>query len=169
MSLTDLGFIHWNRNAREVDATETFRIDDLTSDQQFDSILDALNRHEVDVPSFSTSLPASILLSSAYTIPRAFGAGRPLHLTVAVREGLNGTLGNSTIPRVAAGAECNVASYFTFRLGTCVGGGYPLMVSGGIGLIMNSLTINLATMNLESLFTRSFSHVSVAMSSRFEF
>jgi hypothetical protein len=169
MSVTDVGYIQWNRNAREVDASETFRLNDVTSDKQFDAILDAFNEHEVEVPSFTTELPSSVLLSGAYTIPRLFGAGQPMHVTFALREGLTSTLGNSTVPRVAAGAECNFTSWFALRLGTAVGGGYPLMLSGGISLIMTKMTLNLATVNLEEFFSRQFSHISVAVSTRFAF
>ena len=169
LSLIDIGYIHWNRNTREVDATETFRINDLTSGEQLESILDSLGRKETAVPSFTTSLPTSILLSAAYTVHHLFGAGRPLHVTMALREGLTNTLGNSTIPRIALGTECNLASFFSLRLGTSVGGGFPLLFSGGIGLIMDKFTVNLATVNLEEIFTRRFSHVSFAVSSRFDF
>lgn len=168
-TLTDFGWMTWNRNAREISASEQFTISNMASDRQLDEITDRLNGKEHAIASFSSALPSAVTLSGAFTIPSLFGKGKPAHLTVALREGLSDELGNSTVPRIAAGTELHLASYFALRLGASAGGLLPPSAACGISLRMHQLTLDLATNNIETFLSRQFSVMSFSAGGRLDF
>jgi hypothetical protein len=168
-AITDFGSVKWTRNAKRISASDEFTLSDMTSDGQLDEIIDRLSATEYAVPSFSTSLPAAITFAGAFTLPTLFGRMRPLHVTVSVREGLSDDLENTTIPRFAAGLESHFTGYFAFRAGASFGGVSPAMLACGASLKMDRLTVDLATCNIEDIFTRHFSVISFAVSGRLDF
>jgi hypothetical protein len=168
VAITDFGSVKWTRNAKRISASDEFTLSDMTSDKQLNEIIDRLSATESNIPSFSTSLPSAITFAGAYTIPTLFGRMRPLHLTVAVREGLSDDIDNTTIPRFAMGLESHFTGYFAFRAGASFGGISPAMLACGASLKMDRLTVDLATCNVEDLFTRHFSVISFAVSGRLD-
>jgi hypothetical protein len=168
-TLTDFGWMRWNRGAREIAASEAFTISNMTSDRQLDEITDRLNDKEHPVASFSSTLPSAVTISGALTIPALFGKNKPANFTFALREGLSETLGNSTIPRIAAGADLNLASYFALRLGAAAGGLMPPSAACGISLKMYRFTLDLATNNIETFLSRQFSIMSFSAGGRLDF
>jgi hypothetical protein len=168
-AFTDFGWMTWDRSAYQIDASEDFTLSSMTADDQITEVTDRLNHHEHPVSSFSSSLPAAVTVSGAFSLPSLFGRSRALHLTFAMREGLSDDLGNSTSPRFAAGTEARVASFFALRLGAAFGGFGPATAACGVSLRMQRLTVDVATNNIESLLSRHFSVVSFAVSGRLDF
>ncbi|MBL0175694.1 MAG: hypothetical protein IPP94_10585 [Ignavibacteria bacterium] len=169
LSFTDVGNINWNRNTREVTADEAIEVSDLGSYQQLDEITRRLNGKEHAISSFSTPLPTAITASAAYSFSRFLGVNRPMHLALSVREGLNSAPGNSTIPHVGIGAEWEAVPSIPIRLGVAAGGGLSPMLAAGIGLKMDSFTLDIGTNSLDSYVSSNHAALSVAISGRLDF
>ncbi len=169
LSITDLGSINWNRNAREASADETFEISSAPTDAQFEDIKERLSGIERPIPSFTTSLPVAVTASIAYKIPRFLGGKRPFMLTAALREGLNTAPGNSTIPHVGAGIEYEAVESLSLRLGLGAGGGLAPMLGFGLGFRMDTMTLDLGTTGLDALFASNHYTASFAISGRLDF
>ena len=169
LSFTDVGSVTWNRNAKEVIAEAAIDITDMGSYQQLEEIQKELNGNERSVASFSSALPSAITAAASYSFYRFLGINRPLHLAVAVREGLNNVPGNSTIPHVGIGAEWEAIESLPIRFGVAAGGGLPPMLAAGIGLKMDSFTVDIGTNSLDSYLSSQHSTVSFAISGRLDF
>jgi len=169
VSLVDIGAMTWNRTAREINTSENFSIENISSDEQIQEIKNRLNGTEYAVSSFSTELPTVATLSIAYSAYRFLGSERPLHLAFAIRQGFNNYPGNSTDPRVSIGSEWEFLESIPFRAGLSVGGNRPTLFSFGLGLKMDAMTMNIATNHIETLFSSAWSSASFAVSTRFDF
>ena len=169
LSFTDVGSVTWNRNAKEVVADAAIDITDLGSYQQLEEIQKRLNGNERAISSFSSALPTAVTAAASYSFYRFLGINRALHLAVAIREGLNEVPGNSTIPHVGIGAEWEAVESLPIRLGVAAGGGMPPMLAAGIGLKMDSFTVDIGTNSLDSYISSQHSTLSFAISGRLDF
>jgi hypothetical protein len=169
LSFTDVGSITWDRNAKEVIAEAAIDITDLGSYQQLEEIQKQLNGNERAISSFSSALPTAVTAGASYSFYRFLGINRPLHLAIAVREGLNNVPGNSTIPHVGIGAEWEAIESLPIRFGVAAGGGLPPMLAAGIGLKMDSFTVDIGTNSLDSYVSSQHSTLTFAISGRLDF
>ncbi len=169
LAISDLGSISWSRGARENRADEDFRITDLTDDTQVQDIIDRINGTERSIESFSTTLPAAITVSGAWT----FGAnrrnpGQGVQLAASVRTGLTSTYASVRGVRASLGADWRIVRAFSVRGGASFGGLLGAVYGVGLGLHMGPLTLDLATNHIQSLFSSTFSTISFAAGLRLD-
>lgn len=169
VAINDIGSVVWNRNAKETAADEDFTLNDLTTGDQFDAIREKMNGKERSIGSFTTPLPTAVTLSAAFTAHRFLGGAHPLVMTMALREGFNSVPGNSTVPHVSIGAEFEAIEQLPMRVGIGVGGNLPAMLAVGVGLRMDSFTLDVGTSSLDALFVTPHTSASFAVTGRLDF
>ncbi len=168
-SLVDLGGMTWDRNTYEISANEIFTLADISDDEQVEEIKKKLAGSERSISSFSSSLPTAATLSASFSVLGFFGSSSPLYFASALRQGFNDLPGNSTTPRFSVGLEWELIESLPLRGGLSVGGDKPFQASVGLGLIMDSMTVDVATSNLETFFGETFSSASIAITTRLDF
>jgi hypothetical protein len=163
LAVTDLGTISWNRGARESSADEDFRINDLTTDSQVQDIITRVNGTERSIPSFSSSLPAVLALSAAWSVGATHGRNPPpLRLTTSARIGLDEMHAHTSGVRAGAGADWRVFEAVSVRAGVSAGGRLGTIYGLGVGMHMGPVTLDVATNHISGIFTSQFSTVSFA-------
>ena len=158
LSVTDLGYINWNKNTNTYYNDGTYIITDITSKEQTDSLKDIIKSTKTPVPSFTTGLPPVIRLGASYKIIERAKGKDSLNTetaTIAVDyvQGLSENLGGSTIPLVGIGGEYNVSKVISPRAGFTFGGLQKFAFSIGLGINAGPVIIDLGTNNISSLFT----------------
>jgi hypothetical protein len=162
-SLVDLGSITWDKGTHEITANEDFTIDDITGDQ-VDEIQSRLDGREYDIPSFSTPLPAALIISGVLSVPDFPRKHKAWHFTAAYRQGFNDVAGNSTSPRVGIGTEFELLYNVAFRFGVNFGGIRPVIFGAGVGFIADNYKLDIGTMDITPHISESFSAVAVGIS-----
>lgn len=163
LAVTDLGTISWNRGVRESSADEDFRINDLTTDSQVQDIITRVNGTERSIPSFSSSLPAVLALSAAWSVGATHGRNPPpLRLTTSARIGLDEMHAHTSGVRAGAGADWRVFEAVSVRAGVSAGGRLGTIYGLGVGMHMGPVTLDVATNHISGIFTSQFSTVSFA-------
>ena len=158
LSITDIGYINWNKNTNNYFNDGTYIITDITNKEQTDSLKDIIKSTKTPVPSFSTGLPPVIRLGASYKIIDRVRGKDSLNTetaTIAVDyvQGLSENLGGSTIPLVGIGGEYNVSKVISPRAGFTFGGLQKFAFSIGLGINAGPVIIDIGTNNISSLFT----------------
>ena len=158
LSITDLGYINWNKNTNTYYNDGTYIITDITSKEQTDSLKDIIKSTKTPVPSFTTGLPPVIRLGASYKIIDRVRGKDSLNTetaTIAVDyvQGLSENLGGSTIPLVGIGGEYNVSKVISPRAGFTFGGLQKFSFSIGLGINAGPVIIDIGTNNISSIFT----------------
>ncbi len=168
ISMLDIGSVTWDRNARRITASEDFRISDLSSEEQVDEIKQRLNGTEEEIEQFTSALPTAFVVAGVYSFQHFIRKDKYLHLTFAVRQGLNNESGNSTSPRVGLGTEFELLRNVAFRLGVNFGGIQPMAVAAGIGFIADNFKLDIGSMDISPTMTDSFSTVTFGVSTHID-
>lgn len=168
LSLVDLGSVSWNRRTYEISANEDFSVDDITTSDQVEEIRTRLNGQERPVSSFSTALPAAMIVGGVLTVPDVPARGRDWHFTFAWRQGLNDVAGNTTTPRIGIGTEIELMRNVAFRFGANLGGIRPVTFGAGIGFIADNFKLDIGSMDITPHLTSSFSAVALGISSHWD-
>jgi hypothetical protein len=158
LSITDLGYINWNKNTNTYYNDGTYIITDITNKEQTDSLKDIIKSTKTPVPSFTTGLPPVIRLGASYKIIDRVRGKDSLNtetatISVDYVQGLSENLGGSTIPLVGIGGEYNVSKVISPRAGFTFGGLQKFAFSIGLGINAGPVIIDLGTNNISSLFT----------------
>jgi hypothetical protein len=153
VSATDIGSLHWTRNTRERRADGDFIIDDAFSKAQQDSLENLVKGTDQKVGGFGTQLPTAIHVGFALQLGRPeFAEGFPdALLAFDYDQGLNNMPGNSTKPRVSAGMELRLLSWFPLRSGVSIGGVDQGSWAFGFGWHVGPVALDAATEDLLSL------------------
>ena len=168
LSLVDLGAVTWNRRTYEVTANEDFTIDDIATSDQVEEIRTRLDGQERPVASFSTPLPAAMIVGGVLSVPDIPARGRDWHFTFAWRQGFNDEAGNSSSPRVGIGTEIELMRNVAFRFGANLGGIRPVTFGAGIGFIADNFKLDIGSMDITPHLTSSFSAVALGISSHWD-
>ncbi len=146
-SLTDLGWITWTKNTMRTGGDTTFTfggfspaVEGVTGSQSnADSLNNAFkdyfkNRDSV-ASAFTTPLPTRLNIGASVEMDELFPT-IPGRLLVAIdyHQGLNNSLGNSTIPEFILGAEWKPIGLIPIRTGFGFGGAYGFRWALGFGL-----------------------------------
>ncbi|MCL4539540.1 MAG: DUF5723 family protein [Bacteroidetes bacterium] len=146
-SVTDLGWITWSKNAIQTSGDTSFTFAGISpaaqgvpgSKSNVDSLNSALkdffkNRDTVS-SAFTTPLPTRLNIGASVEMDELFPA-IPGRLLVAIdyHQGLNNSLGNSTVPEFVFGAEWKPISLFPIRTGLGFGGAYGFRWALGFGI-----------------------------------
>jgi len=158
LSITDIGYINWNKNTNTYYNDGSYIITDITNKEQTDSLKDIIKSTKTPVPSFTTGLPPVIRLGASYKIIDRVRGKDSLNTetaTIAVDyiQGISKNLGGSTIPLIGIGGEYNVSKVISPRAGFTFGGLQKFAFSIGLGINAGPVIIDLGTNNISSLFT----------------
>lgn len=146
-SVTDIGWISWTKNAISTYGDTTFSFGGyspaLTGVPGAKSNLDSLNsglknffKNRDSVSSgFTTALPTRINIGASMYLGDLLPA-IPGQLLVAIdyHQGLNNSLGNSTVPEFDLGAEWKPVGFLPIRTGLGFGGAYGFRWALGFGI-----------------------------------
>lgn len=146
-SLTDIGWITWTKNAMRTSGDTSFTFAGFSPAQtgvpNASSNLDSLNNTFKDFfknrdsvsSGFTTPLPTRLNIGASVELDELVPA-IPGRLLVAIdyHQGLNKSLGNSTIPEFVLGAEWRPIEVLPIRTGIGFGGAYGFRWALGFGI-----------------------------------
>jgi len=171
-AFTDIGSINWTKNAAKFSAEGAILIDDLTDQEQLDSLKDKFTGNAESIESFSTGLPTVFRFGLGYNLNEEdnFLPGT-LILGLDYNQGLNDLPGNSKTPRVSFGFEWKPGNWIPFlRSGVSVGGTDGFAWALGLGMYTNFIEFNFATSYIQTIFApNSAKQISFAFGSRWKF
>ncbi len=173
LSVTDIGSMTWDANVRQTRATGNIHLDNPLDPAQRDSVENAMKGTTEQGSAFSTTLPTTLRLGVAVELHKVRGLKKLIkgELLVAAdyNQGLAGTFGSSTNPRLSLGMEYKPWSFFPLRAGVSFGGiEAGVNVALGVGFHFGVFDLDLASENVEWIFSPSTTaHGSMAMGMRF--
>lgn len=173
IGVTDIGSMTWDANVRQTRASATIHLDNPLDAAQRDSVEKALQGTTQEGSAFSTTLPTSLRIGVAIELHKIRGLKKLImgELLVAAdyNQGLTGTFGSSTNPRVSLGVEYKPLTFLPIRAGVSVGGiEGGAGVAFGLGFHFGVFDLDLASENVEWIFSPSkTAHGSLAMGMRF--
>ncbi len=154
-----LSNLTWNHKTEE--HGYRFQFDSLTAENMDDSIV-VHDDYSTDIPSFKSTLPSVMRIGLANTSGKLLWA-------LDWEQGFRLGAGVSSKPRLAAGAEYRLISFFPLRAGYSAGGGKGSVVSGGCGLDFSLFYLDLAASNHSGLNFSATKGLHVAVSTGFRF
>lgn len=150
-AVVNIGSISWDQNLVETVGSGQITVTNVFTKQGEDSLLLALRGKNRPGQAFSTPLPTQLRFGAAMRSDEVpflkFLPGRLL-LAVDYLQGLNTSLGNTTSPRFALGAEYRLIPLIPLRTGISIGGGDSFRWAAGFGLDFHFLTFDLSTENI---------------------
>ena len=157
-SITDIGSMKWNRNVIEGNLRSHFRINNITSQDQLDSI-DAFTKSLQDsisnlrgdtISSFNSELPTSLQFGAAfrYNVPY-FGN---VLFAMQYKQGFNNALGNSKRAKISFATEYRPLNFIPLRMGISFGGKDRFNISGGLGFDFYHFEWDIGSENIGFLF-----------------
>jgi hypothetical protein len=166
LSVTDLGSMTWDRNVFESGGGGSFNVTGILGDMG-DSVETALKGTTLPGAAFRTSLPATLRLGATMDTREfpffKFIPGRLL-LAFDYTQGLNKSLGNTTIPRFSLGVEYRVIRFIPIRTGLAVGGGDKVRWALGTGFNCSNFCFDIATEHFGMIFMpKGFQMISVSL------
>lgn len=147
MSLTDMGYINFNKNASEMRAGGTVVIDGDIGDSSFENYYDTLADSLLN--NVYTNFDTQKTEGTKYSLPGMYNfggsltAGR-LMLAVDYGFGFNRTGTNSLRSTLNLGAQYRLFGFVPLRFGTRIGGYSSAAYTAGIGLDFNFLELTVA-------------------------
>ena len=146
-AVTDIGSINWTKNAAKFNAEGEIFIDDLTNEDQLDSLKDKFTGDAESIASFSSGLPTVFRFGLGYTLNEEdnFLPGTLL-LGLDYNQGFNDLPGNSKTPRVSFGFEWKPGDWIPYlRSGVSIGGADGFAWALGLGMYTGVIEFNFAT------------------------
>ena len=165
-SLTDIGKISWNQNLVETYGSYSATVTDPFDSTQQANLKNGFKGANRPGQPFTTALPTKFRLGAAFETKKMpvlhYLPGNML-MEVDYNQGLNNSLGNSTVPRLSIGTEWRLIPILPLRTGITVGGGDQFRWAFGFGLDIWVLSLDVGTENFGMLFSpSSFSMFSFA-------
>ncbi len=155
------GEMYWSKN-NELTLTN-FESDSLFRIGNVSSLSQVSEDTTFSVGRFRRGLPRKATIAGAYHyLPQ-------LVFTAAYQQGLNKTLGNSTIPQVSMGVEYSPISVFPLRAGMAIGGNMGFALGFGLGIDLKYWQLNFGYLNHNFRWFRNARSVDVAFSTQFRF
>jgi hypothetical protein len=148
-ALTDIGKVTWNKNAAEYSTNKAIYLDDLTSKDQRDTLVNHLTGKNSGkyVNSFTTPLATALHLGCALQLSNIL-------LALDYNQGFNNQPSNSKIPRFSIGTEwIPFGSLIELRSGISVGGYDKFNWGAGLGLNFGLLELNFGSPDFQYAFS----------------
>lgn len=172
LALADIGSINWKSNAAKFIAEGKVVIDDITNQDQLDSLKEKFTGNAEPIGSFSTGLPTVLRFGLSYNLNEEdnFLPGTLL-LGFDYNQGFNDLPGNSKTPRVSFGFEWKPVDWIPYlRSGISIGGIDGFAWALGLGLYTDVIEFNFATSYFQSIISpNSAKQISFAFGSRWMF
>ena len=172
-AVTDIGKITWNKNVAEFSSNKPIFLDDLTSEDQRDSLVDALTGKGSGkyISEISTDLATAMFLGMSLQVDKMFGnfPGKML-VALAFNKGFNNQPRNSTKPNFSLGVDWRLTKVFAVRTGFALGGVENFGWGFGFGLDFGLIEMNLGTSDMHNVLAPgSAKRITVAFDSRWRF
>lgn len=160
LSLVDLGYINWYKNAGQYLYSGGYVITDITEEGQLDSLENLLEGNKVD-DGFTRMLPMVVKFGFTYRLclkdinqPPQPGKEKLELIGISVEyiQGLTEVSGGCTNPMLAVGTEINPWKFLSTRLGLSWGGREKFSVSAGLGFDFGPVIIDVGTYNIQSIY-----------------
>jgi hypothetical protein len=166
LALTDIGSITWNKNVAEYSTNKPVFIDDITSKDQRDTLVNHLTGKNSGkyINSFSTQLATAMHLGTSLRLTN-------LLLAFDYNQGFNDQPGNSKLPRFSVGTEW-IPNWWVlqFRTGISVGGYDKFNWAAGLGLNFGLLELNFGSSDFQYAFApNSTKRITIAFDSKWKF
>jgi len=163
LSMTDIGSITWDKNVFESAGGGHVDVSGI-SGAMGDTLKNAVKGSTLAGTSFKTNLPTTLRLGAVMDTKQfpffKFIPGKLL-LAFDYTQGLNNSLGNTTIPRFSLGVEYRLIRFIPIRTGLAVGGGEGTHWALGTGFNSHYFSLDIATENFGMfLIPKSFQMVS---------
>ncbi|HZW40450.1 MAG TPA: DUF5723 family protein [Ignavibacteriaceae bacterium] len=172
IALTDLGSVNWTRNTAEYSSQGKILIDDITNEQQIDTLKNKITGEGKYINGFSTPLPTAFRFGAAikFNSDDDFIPGQ-LVAAFDYNQGFNDMPGNSIKPRFSLGIDWKPVDWVPYiRTGVSIGGPDKFNWALGLGFNMNIAEINIATSDMQSLASLNDAHrVSFSFGTKFKF
>lgn len=172
LALTDIGSINWKSNAAKFIAEGKVVIDDITNQDQLDSLKEKFTGNAEPTGSFSTGLPTVLRFGLSYNLNEEenFLPGTLL-LGLDYNQGFNDLPGNCKTPRISFGFEWKPGDWIPYlRSGISIGGIDGFAWALGLGMYTDVIEFNFATSYFQSIILpNSAKQVSIAFGSRWMF
>jgi hypothetical protein len=151
LALTDVGSVTWDQHPVRYTSTGSATINDVSNQDQVQSLGDSLKGKGEYISSFSTSLPTALRLGASYLFD-SDDDDVPGKLLVALdyNQGFNSIVGNTTKPRVSVGADWGLTGALNIRTGLSFGGLDGFNWAFGLGLDTGLIQFNFATTDMQS-------------------
>ena len=166
ISITDIGKITWDQNLVETYGAYNATLTDPFDSTQQNSLKNGFKGSNRPGTSFTTALPTKVRIGAAFQtkdMPILHYLPGNMLMEIDYNQGLNNSLGNSTIPRVSLGTEWRLIPILPLRTGITVGGGDQFRWAFGFGLDIWVMSLDVGTENFGMLFSpKSFSMFSFA-------
>ncbi len=175
ISVTDIGFINWNKNVQKYTYSGNFVINDLSISEQLDTLRALINATKTPDADFSRSLPTTLRLGATYKFFRTSSAANDeqefARVSMDLIQGVvKNVAGNTTKTILALGGEFAYTSFLLQRLGMIFGGDEKYTLSAGLGLDTKHVLIDIGTHNILTLFNiKSASKISGGINIKFRF
>jgi hypothetical protein len=171
LAVTDIGGIRWNKNVAEFTSFGYIYIDDITNDEQIDSVKETITTDGKNIDRVSTSLPTALRVGVARLLwegERKFPGS--LLLAFDYNQGFNDMPGNSVAPRFSIAAEWKPIDYFPYlRSGFSVGGRRGFRWAFGLGVDAGIVELHFATSDIQGFVaSNSTEKLSFSFSSRWK-
>ncbi|MDQ3193899.1 MAG: DUF5723 family protein, partial [Bacteroidota bacterium] len=173
LSVTDIGYIKWNKNSANYFYDGSFLVTDITNKAQIDSLKDKIKGTKTEVNGFSTGLPTTLRLGVSYKFisSAAKNSLKKEIATIAADyvQGINEDLGGSKKPVAGIGGEYNINDVVSPRIGFGFGGLQDFAVSLGLGINAGPVIFDIGTYNVESIFkSKSTTKLSAGVNIKFK-
>lgn len=142
-----INFINWSSDTKRF--TYVFTADSISVKQIDDTDIDSVfidSDEEVDIESFTTTMPRQLRLGIARTM-------KNFVLAIDYIQGLQKAAGVSTTPKLAVGSELRLVPFFPVRGGLAVGGRSGFASSLGFSIDFSVFTWDFAVANKGGLFS----------------
>ena len=172
LALTDIGSINWTKHAAQFNASGSIYLNDITNQDQIDSLNNKITGKSSKLSSFTTQLPTALRIGASYFFNKQQNPiPGTLLLAVDYNQGFNDMPGNSKKPRFSLGAEWKPMDFFPFvRTGISFGGLLGFHWGVGLGIDAGLLEFNLATSDMQAFAApNSAKYLSVSFGSRWKF
>lgn len=171
-AFTDIGSINWSKNNAKFVSNAAAYIDDITSSEQRDSLVDVLTGKGETTGDFSTPLSTAFRLGFSFQLDKVldFVPGTLLG-AIDYNQGFNNQPRNSTTPRISVGFEWKPANWIPYlRTGFSFGGADVFGWAAGMGMDLGIMEWNFATSDFHYLFMpEQAKRISISFGSRWRF
>ncbi len=170
IALTDIGKITWNNNAAQFSSFGDIYIDDLSNQEQLDTLENRLTGDSQKIHKFTTSLPTALRAGAHYSFDNGIVPGSLL-LALDIDQGFNNLPGNSKYPRLSFGAEWKPMDWIPyFRTGISYNSELGIGWGFGVGIDIKIVELHFASSDMQSFITPNHSrHLSFSFGSRWKF
>lgn len=172
-AMVDIGKITWNKNVAEFKSDRPIYLDDLTNENQRDSLVDALTGKGSGkyISEYSTDLATAMYIGASMQVDKMFSKfpGRMV-VAFAFNKGFNDQPRNSTKSRFSIGADWAPFGALAFRTGFSFGGVDKFGWGLGLGFNFGLLELNFGTPDMQYVLSSSSAkRITVAFDSRWRF